>query len=153
MEKDEYAILQYRKDIALALISRPDFDIQLLPALDLYVKNGDISAFTSFAKFRKSLSIKEQEDRFNKDVKEWQEKKPEIERWMNDFDGVVKEWQEWVEKNGGEAIFESKNKKTRIRKELKFTPANPFEYYLGNYEIDVFGNRTFFQPIRPELIF
>lgn len=107
--KEEKAKAYTRRDIVVAFLQRmyelKVKDLSLIPALDKFIQDGDTEFFTDFVNFMQIKSIEERTKMLEDEKAKWQAAKPEIERWVNDFESVKAEWQKFSDEHEGKATF------------------------------------------------
>ena len=129
MEKEDYARMQVRKEIVLAFISKSTgIDVSFIPALDKYIQDGDTQFFNDFCNFMLLKSSEERTKMLEEEKAKWEVAKPEIERWIHDFESVKAEWAKFVEEHEGKVEYKSKC--GTLVKHIDAFIGDPFERYL-----------------------
>lgn len=102
--------------------------MSFIPAIYKYVQDGDTQFFNDFCNFMLLKSSYERTKMLEEEKAKWKAAKPEIERWIHDFESVKAEWEKFAEEHDGKVAFESR-RGTSIGNIGCFIIRNPFSEY------------------------
>lgn len=99
MNKDDYAMMKVRQDLATAFVNKIGEmkvqDLDLLPAIIDYVKTGDISVFKEYERWHFTKTNEEKLEQSRNSQEELEKQKANYERFYVDYCRYVEDYNKW----------------------------------------------------------